>query len=358
MLVGSIASLGSKFVLTLRAINAATGETLASTRQEADSREGVLRALGTAASEIRTRLGESLASLQRFDAPIEQATTASLEALQAYSQGNERRAQGREREAIPFYERAVQLDPNFAMAYARMSVVRYNYGDFPRSAADAERAYQLRDRVSERERLYITSRNLTMTGDRQGLQKIYQLWQDTYPRDTTPRNNLASLLVQTGDFEGGVREALEANQLDSGMPFPYANLCHGYIALNRTAEARAIAERGIAVRPAYGELHGCLYRVAYLEGNREAMRRIEGESVKAGVSAAGAVRELRIARGGRRRELPRPVGRAAGARAGGTAAGDRGGLRRGARGFRGRRGFRRRSRQRGTLCGPGGRAHP
>jgi tetratricopeptide (TPR) repeat protein len=294
VMVGSIASLGSKFVLTLRTLNAATGETLASTQQEADSREGVLRALGKAASEIRTRLGESLASLQRFDAPIEQATTASLEALKAYSQGNERRAEGREQEAIPFYERAVQLDPNFAMAYARMSVVRYNYGDFPASGADAERAYQLRDRVSERERFYITSRNLTMNGDRQGVRKTYQLWKDTYPRDTAPRNNLASLYIQQGDFDGAVREALEANQLDSGMPFPYANLCHAYVALNRPAEAKAIAQRGIAVRPAYGELRVCTYRVAYLEGDPEGMRRIEAESAAAGGAAAAAVREMRI----------------------------------------------------------------
>ena len=294
LLVGSIASLGSKFIVTLRAINAATGETLASTQQQADTREGVLRALGTAAAEIRTRLGESLGSLERFDAPIEQATTASLDALKAYSQGNERRALAREQEAIPFYERAVQLDPNFAMAYARMSVVRFNHGDFPRAAADAARAYELRERVSERERLYITARHLTMTGDRQALQKLYHLWKDTYPRDTTPRNNLASMFIYQGDYDGAIREALDANRLDSGMPFPYVNLCWAYIAMNRLAESKAIAARAIELHPAYAEARACTFRAAYLEGDHDAMRRIEAESKKAGAGAADAVRLVRL----------------------------------------------------------------
>lgn len=121
-----------------------------------------------------------------------------------------------------------------------------------------------------------------MSGDRQGLLKTDQLWKDTYPRDTAPRNNLASLFIQLGDYDGAVREALEANRLDSGMPFPYANLCHAYVALNRLAEAKAIAQRGIALRPAYGELRVRTYRVAYLEGDRDAMRRIEAESAAAG----------------------------------------------------------------------------
>ena len=274
LLAGSVASLGSKFVVTLRAVNAATGDTLASSQKDADTREAVLKSLGLAASDIRTRLGESLASLQRFDAPIEQATTSSLEALKAFSTGNERRAEGREVAALPFFQRAVELDPNFAMAYARISVVYDNTLDFSRSFEYARRAYDLRERVSEHERYYITARYQTMTGDVGGLHKTYELWKETYPRDTAPRNNLAILLSQEGQHEAAVKEALEANRVDPSSPFAFANLCGGYTALNKLAEARAVAERGVEARPGYGELWACLYTVAYLEHDEAAMRRV------------------------------------------------------------------------------------
>jgi tetratricopeptide (TPR) repeat protein/predicted Ser/Thr protein kinase len=294
LLAGSVARLGTRFVLTLRALNAATGETLASTQQEADSREGVLQALGAAATGIRTRLGESLASIQRFDAPIEQATTASLEALKAYSTGNERRAQGREREAIPFYERAVQLDPNFAMAYARLSTIYFNNDDFPRSDEYARRAYERRDRVSERERLYITARQQVMAGDTDGVRRTYEVWKGTYPRDTVPRNNLALLFIAAGDYEAAVREALDANRIDPGSPFPYANLCKSYMALNRLAEAKTLAIRGLEGRQGYSALHACLYRIAYLEHDEAAMRRIVEQT--ANTPAAIGVNPVRISR--------------------------------------------------------------
>ena len=292
LLAGSIASVGSTFVLTLRAINAATGDTLASTQRDANSREGVLQALGAAASEMRGRLGESLASIQRFDAPIEQATTSSLEALKAYSLGNDRRTQGREGEAIPFFERAVELDPNFAMAHARLSVVHYNRLDFPKSMAAAERAYALRDRVSERERLYITGRYQAISGDTDALQRTYEVWRQTYPRDSTPRNNLSLLLSQRGEHEAAITEALEANRLDPALPFPYANLCNSYIAVNRLAESRAMAVKGLEGRPSYRPLIQCLYTIAYLEKNAGEMRRIEEEAT--GTPGMAVVDEMRI----------------------------------------------------------------
>ena len=292
LMVGSIASLGSKYVVTLNALNAATGETLASRQEEANSRETVLQALGAAASEMRGRLGESLASVQRFDAPIEQATTASLEALKAFSQGNQRRAEGREPESIPFYEHAVQLDPNFAMAYARLSVVNFNIGNFGKSAEYARQAYERRDRVSERERLYITARYQTMEGDRASIKRTYEVWKETYPRDTAPRNNLAMLYSQQGEHEAALQEALEANRIDPSLPFAYSNLCHGYLALNKLAEAKAVAARGIAALPAYADLHRCSYILAYLEEDEATMRRISDQFTK-GV-AAGAITEVRV----------------------------------------------------------------
>jgi eukaryotic-like serine/threonine-protein kinase len=284
LLVGSIASLGSRYVITLSAMNAQSGETLASAQQEASSRETVLQTLGTLSSEIRGRLGESLASMERFDAPPEQATTASLEALKAYSEATRRRQEGRELEAAVLYERATQLDPNFAMAHARLAAVYGNVADFPKSFAAAERAYQLRDRVSERERFYIESHYQTALGQTEMRRKTYEAWKQTYPRDTPPRNNLSIVLFDAGEFEQAVQEAIEANRLDPSVPFPYANLCSAYIALNKLAEARAIALRGLEVRPAYTELHACLYTLGYLERDEALVQRARELS-----KAAGAV---------------------------------------------------------------------
>jgi eukaryotic-like serine/threonine-protein kinase len=281
LLVGSIANVGRQYVVTLSAMNAATGQTLASAQEEAAAREAVLGSLGQAASEIRSRLGESLASVERFDAPIEQATTSALEALKAFSLGNQRRSEGRELEAIPFYERAVQLDPNFAMAYARLSVVHFNLGDHTKAAQYAVEAYARRDRVSERERFYITARQEAMTGQHHALEKTYEMWKQTYPRDTTPRNNLSIVLSRRGEFERAIQEAAEANRIDPSMPFPYGNLCFAYAMMNRVPEAKAIVERGLAVRPAYGELHACRYVVAYLENDTATMQRVVAETEKA-----------------------------------------------------------------------------
>ena len=272
LMVGSIASLGSRYVITLRAINAQSGETLASAQQEAQSRETVLQALGAVSSDIRGRLGESLPSITRFDAPPEQATTASIEALKAFSEATRVRSQGHELEAAVLYERAVQLDPNFAMAYARAAAIYGNLADYPKAAAAATRAYELRDRVSERERFYIESHYHTALGQNQQRRKVYEAWTQTYPRDTPPRNNLSILLFDAGEFERSVEEATEANRLDPSVPFTYANLCSAYTAMNKLAEAKAITLQGLKVRPAYTELHACLYNVAFLEGDEAGMQ--------------------------------------------------------------------------------------
>jgi serine/threonine protein kinase/tetratricopeptide (TPR) repeat protein len=322
LLVGSIASLGSKYVLTLRALNAATGEPIASSQQEADTREDVLKALGHAVSDIRPRLGESLSSIARFDAPIEQATTSSLDALQAYSVATERRAQGREKEAIPLFERAVQLDPNFAMAYSRLSVIYFNLDDFPKAAEYAERGYALRDRVSERERLYITGRYQTMRGDVAGQERTYTQWKETYPRDTAPRNNLAVLYSQRGDQEAAIREASEANRLDPSLPFPYANLCASYIALNKLDEASAIVTKALAVLPQYPPVHGCAFTIAFLKHDEAAMKHIE-ENAGSATTKALLLRarvDATVARGRIRDAMAMIAAREAVARAEGSTA--------------------------------------
>ena len=157
MLSGSIASLGSQYVLILSAINCQTGDSLAQQQAHAATKEGVLDALGTAVSKVRERLGESLASIQRFDVPIQQVTTSSLEALKAFTVANAAFDQGRELESLPFYRRAVELDPNFAYVYARMGVINANAGETQLAAENTRKAYELRDRVSEREKLYTPS---------------------------------------------------------------------------------------------------------------------------------------------------------------------------------------------------------
>jgi tetratricopeptide (TPR) repeat protein len=267
-------------------MTAETGDSLASTQQEANSREDVLKALDAAAADIRERLGESLSSIERFATPIEQATTSSLEALQAFSKGNELRLEGREREALASYERAVQLDPNFAMAYARLGTVYANLRDLTRAAEYARKAYELRNRVSERERFYIDARYHSSRNESAELRRIYETWKQTYPRDTPPRNNLAVDYSESGDYERAIEEAKGAHDLDPANPFPYANLCWGYAALDRMDEAKAIAKKGIDTIPGYVELYQCLFMVAYLENDAAAMSAASAAANKLGYEAS------------------------------------------------------------------------
>ncbi|HEX7295431.1 MAG TPA: protein kinase, partial [Pyrinomonadaceae bacterium] len=156
VLIGSISSLGSNYVITLEALNAQTGDAIAREQTEAASKEKVLSSLGTAASSLREKLGESLSSIEKYDVPVEQATTSSLEALKAFTRGNEERAKGKLSEAAALYEQAIKLDPNFAMAYARIAVFYGNTGQLEKAKGYVAQAYALKDRVSERERLYIS----------------------------------------------------------------------------------------------------------------------------------------------------------------------------------------------------------
>jgi tetratricopeptide (TPR) repeat protein len=165
MLSGSIATLGSQYVVALDATNCATGDSLAREQVTAASKEAVLPAVGKAASSLRGKLGESLASIQKFDTSVTEATTSSLEALKAYAAADEIRNGGSEAEAIPLFQHAVELDPNFAMAHARLAAIYNNLGEEDRSVAEAHKAFVLRERVSERERFYITDHFYTANGD-------------------------------------------------------------------------------------------------------------------------------------------------------------------------------------------------
>ena len=201
MMTGGIVSLGTSYVITLTAVNCATGDTIAAEQVQAGSREQVLSALGDAASNMRRELGESLGTIETFSTPIEQATTSSLEALKAFSLGDAQRAQGREQESIPFFERAVELDPDFAVAYARLGTVQGNSGNREAAIENYEKAFELRERASERERFYLTAHYYnTVEGDSDRAADTYRLWRESYPFDSTPPTNLASIYTRRQDY--------------------------------------------------------------------------------------------------------------------------------------------------------------
>ena len=217
MLVGSIASLGNHYVMTLEAINAQTGDAIASAQAEAENREQVLHALGEAATKVREKLGESLQSIQKFGAPIEQGTTPSLEAFKAFSLGVEQQLKGKYLEAIPFLKRATEIDPNFALAYARMASMYYNSRQYDLAAEASQKAFELRDRVSERERLYISAGYYdNVTGELEKYLETLELWKRTYPRDASPHNNLAVKYNELGLFDKALEAAPEAIRLNPG----------------------------------------------------------------------------------------------------------------------------------------------
>jgi len=238
MLVGSIASLGSQYVITLGTVNAATGDSLGEAQTQAGSKEQVLGALNDAGSRIRQKLGESLASVQKFDKPLQQATTSSLEALKAFTLGDATRNKS-DLAAIPFYQHAIELDPNFAMAYARMGTSYGNTGQNELQEKYEAKAFELRDRASERERLYITAHYYTDTGQIEKGIAAYELFKQTYPRDQAPYNNLAITQFSLGQFEKSLENAREALRLDPDTPYGYVNTATAYAALGRVDEAKA-----------------------------------------------------------------------------------------------------------------------
>src|SRR5438034_1403463 len=187
MLVGSIASLGSHYVIGLDAVNARTGDVLDREQTEAESKEQVLSVLGKTATHLREKLGESLSSIQKFDAPIEQATTSSLDALKAFTTGNEMYLAGKIPEAISFFKHAVELDPNFALAYAKLGLMHFNNLQYDLSAKFTAKAFELRERASERERLYISNVYYMFATEEldKGIE-VLELWKQTYPRDFFP----------------------------------------------------------------------------------------------------------------------------------------------------------------------------
>jgi len=239
MLVGSIASLGSQYVVTLDAVNASTGDSLGQAQAQAGSKEQVLGAVSDATGRMRQKLGESLASIKKFDKPLQEATTSSLEALKAFTLGDAQANRGEQFPAIPLYQRAIELDPNFALAYARLGTMYGNIGQSALQEQYQKKAFELRDRASERERLYITAHYYADTGQLEKGIAAYELYKQTYPRDAIPYNNLAAIYMPMGWFERALENAREAMRLNPDLASGYLNTAAAYAALGRLDEAKA-----------------------------------------------------------------------------------------------------------------------
>ena len=250
MLSGSIASLGSQYVVTLNAMNCQTGESLAQEQAQASSKEQVLTALGGAATKLRGRLGESLASVQKFDVPIDQVTTSSLEALKAFAMGNAEFDQEREMQSLPFYKRAVELDLNFAWVYARMGTIYANAGENEKAIEATRKAYELRDRVSEREKLYITEHYYqTVTGEKEKEMETLELYGRTYPNDMVPPNNLCVGYQMEGDYTKATEKGRDAVRIDPNSASGWFNLAYSYVGSNRFDEAQQTMQQAMAKFP-------------------------------------------------------------------------------------------------------------
>ena len=267
VLDGSIVQIGTQYLLTLKAVNCENGESLASTEAPASDKNHVLDALGKVSEEIRTKLGESLSTTQRFDTPLEQATTHSLEALHAYSLGwKAMNGNGDDATAVPLFRRAISLDPNFAMAHAALGIALRN------DVAETTKAYKLRERVSEREKFYIDSHYYTLvTGNLEKARQVYELWAVTYPRDWVPPNNLGNLCYALGQHEKGLEESLKAVSIDPTSSVSYANVASSLMALNRLDEAGAMAEEAPSKSLDSPALHYFLFELNFLKGNAEGM---------------------------------------------------------------------------------------
>jgi serine/threonine protein kinase/tetratricopeptide (TPR) repeat protein len=271
MLTGSIATLGSQYVITLEAINAATGESLAQEQAQAPSKDQVLDALHKSSSRLRERMGESLASVQKYDKPLAEATTSSLEALKAFTLGDMKHNTGDEMGALPNYQRAIDLDPNFAMAYARLGTVHNNLGQEELSEQNRSKAFELRDRAGEREKWYITAHYYADSGQLDKGIEAYELYKHTYPRDSVPSTNLANIYNQLGQYDNALTNAQLSVQIDPDTVAGYENLAQAYAGLNRIDEAKATLNSALQHKLNNSTVHISLAAIAFAQNDPATM---------------------------------------------------------------------------------------
>ncbi len=273
LLEGSIGNVGSHYLISLKAVNCQTGDTLASAQAEADSRDDVLKELGDAGNEVRGKLGESLASVQRYSKPLDQATTSSLAALKAFTEGRRLQWQEGDAASVPFHKRAVELDPNFARAYASLGMAYSNLGDSQEAMKNFTKAFELRNRVSDRERFYIEASYYSfVTGELPKANQSYREWIAAYPDDYIPYANLPLNEVSLAEYDKAAESARHAIELAPDSGSGYTNLMGAYLSLDRLDEAKAIYERAIASKPDIEFLHESRYYIAFLQNDEAVMQ--------------------------------------------------------------------------------------
>jgi serine/threonine protein kinase/tetratricopeptide (TPR) repeat protein len=271
LLNGSISRLGTQYVIGLEAINCNTGDVLAKEQAEASAKEGVLKTLDQVATSMRTKLGESLTSVEKFDVPIE-ATTNSLEALKAFSMGVRVAREKGPAEGISFYKRALELDPNFATAYALLGLNYANLGQPTRAAEELEKAYQLRDRVSEREKLRISANYYyIVTGELEKEAQTYQLWVQSYPNDSVPHGNLGANYSALGQYDQALPELKKGIALAPDTVVGYQNIGLVYLALGQFDKAKAALDSAAALKLDAGSLHLMAYYLGFLQNDSATM---------------------------------------------------------------------------------------
>ena len=275
MLTGSIAGLGSQYVIGLKAVNCDTGDVLAEAQEQAAGKEAVLKALHAAAVSLRSKLGESLSSVEKYATPVQEATTPSLEALKAYSLGVKTRNAKGDTAALPFFERAVDLDPNFARAYAAMADDYLALNEVGRAAENARKAYDLREKVSERERFFIEGDYyFNATGELEKAAQTDELWQQTYPRDALAYEWLGIISIDLGNWEKALEEFREAMRLEPNMVANYLNLGQAYMVLNRLEEAEAVYKQAEERKLEAEFLLQNRYWLAFLRGDAAQMAQL------------------------------------------------------------------------------------
>ena len=271
---GSIAQEGDKYQLQLETLDCETGQTIASIEREAAGRNGVIGALNSADDQLRRELGESLSSRQRFNKPLAEATTTSLEALQAFTTGQTLRQQQGSLEALPYLKRAVEIDPNFAMAYAALGATYANTDEAGLSRENLLKAFALRNRVSEWERFYIEVAYHANFGDTDKTVRMCNEWISTYPADFYPRVRLAAQYVDLGRYQQAAEQLREAIRLAPDNYVPYVNLFEIYLGLKRPDEARATLEAAQAQHLSNENLLVSRYQLAFADVDTAAMQHI------------------------------------------------------------------------------------
>ena len=280
VLDGSIARLGSQYVLGLRAEDCRTGDVLADQQMQAARKEDVLNALGQIASKFRTRVGESLTTVKQHDTPLAEATTPSLEALKAYSAGWKAAFSTGSAAAVPFFSRAIEIDPNFASAYAALGRMYGDIGESVLSALNTSKAYELRDRASDQEKFFISlTYDLQVTGNLQRAQQTCDLWVQAYPRAWLPHGLLSGgIYSQLGKYEKSVEEAKIAIGIDPDFSIGYSILAIGYLALERPGEAEKTLQRASERQLAIPDFYVQRYVIAFLKDDKTGMEREAAQS--------------------------------------------------------------------------------